>query len=300
MPHVIVSLATAAALAAFASLPAAGGAAGTAPAASIVFASDRDGDGHLYTIASNGSGRKRLTSGPGFDVTPTWSPGRKWVAFASTRQSGTVAAQDIHIVRSDGTQLRALVETSRDESGPGWSPDGRSIVFGGDSTGAGRYDLYVVRVSTGVVRRLTSTRATEGVPAWSPNGKLIAYSRDGEIWLMRPDGTRAHGLGKAGTGVDWAPDWSPDSRRIAFESNSRTSPVNPVAEIWVMRSDGSQKRRITPYSRKRPVASVSPSWSPGGAQIAFSRRDQLWTMRPDGTRPRQLTRPPGGAWSPDW
>jgi Tol biopolymer transport system component len=275
----------------------------SAPAstAAIVFSTNRGGEGnHLQVVNSNGAGRRVLTSGSGFDLAPAWSPARTRVAFASTRGSGTVTRQDLFVVNADGTALRALVETARDESAPSWSPDGRSIVFSRDSTGTGRYDLYVVTVATGKVRRLTANRAIEGVPAWSPSGRWIAYSRAGEIWLIRPDGTGAHGLGRVGVGTDWAPDWSPDGSRIAFESTSRTNPGRPVAQIWVMRSDGSRKQRLTPYNRRRPVESVSPSWSPGGAQIVFTRGSQLWTMRPDGSRVRQLTRQPGAAWSADW
>jgi Tol biopolymer transport system component len=113
--------------------------------------------------------------------------------------------------------------------------DTADIPFGCESTSSSNGsrlaggDLYIVTVATGKVRRLTANRAIEGVPAWSPSGRWIAYSRAGEIWLIRPDGTRAHGLGRVGVGTDWAPDWSPDGSRIAFESTSRTTPGRPVA-----------------------------------------------------------------------
>jgi TolB protein len=162
------------------------------------------------------------------------------VAAARNPCRQRLTRQDLFVVNADGTGLRPLAATPRDESAPSWSPDGRSIVFSRDSTGTGRYGLYVVTVATG-------------------NGS-----------------------------------------RIVFESTSRTNPARPVAEIWVMRSDGSRKQRLTPYNRRRPVESVSPSWSPGGALIVFTRGSQLWTMRPDGSRVRQLTRRPGAAWSADW
>jgi Tol biopolymer transport system component len=286
--------------AALAALAAASPNVASAPAASVVFTSDRGDGNHLHVVSSNGTGRRELTSGSAFDLAPAWSPAKKRVAFASTRQSGTVAAQDLFVVNADATGLRALVETARDESAPSWSPDGRSIVFSRDSTGTGYYDLYVVDVGSGKVRRLTASKAIEGVPAWSPNGRWIAYSRNGEIWLIRSDGTRAHGLGKVGAGVDWAPDWAPDSSRIAFESSSRTSSSRPVGQIWVMRSDGTRKQRLTPYVRRHRIESVGASWSPSGRQIVFTRGGQLWTMRADGSRVRQLTRQPGAAWGGDW
>jgi TolB protein len=269
---------------------------------SIVYSGSSDGDGnHLFVVGSNGAGRRRLTSGSTFDVGPTWSPGRRRIAFVSIQPDPTVTQpqQDIFMVSSDGTGRRRVLESSRVEEGPSWSPDGRSIVFTRDGGVRGSFDLYVVTVATGKVRRLTATSALEGAPSWSPDGKWIAYVRDAQIWLVRPDGKAAHGLGKTGAGTDWGPDWSPDSRRIAYESTTRTSLSNPVSEIWVMCRDGTGKRRLTPYRPGRSGA-TSPAWSPGGAQIAFSRGDQLWTMRPDGSHVRQLTRRPGEAYTPDW
>jgi TolB protein len=276
------------------------GAATPASDPTLVFTGDRGEGNHLFLVRSNGTKRQQLTSGPAFEVAPAWNREHSQIAFSSTLGSGTVAQQDIYVVRRDGSELRAIVETGRNETSPSWSPDGRSIVFERDTTGRGGYDLYIANVATGRMRRLTTGSAIEAVPAWSPDGKWIAYSRAGQIWLIRPDGRQAHGLGKTGVGVDWAPDWSPDGRRIAFESTSRTSLSNPVSQVWVMRADGSGKRRLSPYARKRPIASNGPAWSPGGALIAFTRGTQVWTMRPDGSRLRQLTRAPGAAWGADW
>lgn len=265
----------------------------------IVFTGSRDDGDHLFVVGSDGTGRRQLTNGPGSDAAPAWSPGRHRIAFTSTRLSGTVLQKDIFLVDSDGGGLRPIVQTERDEESPAWAPDGRSIVFSRDSTGRGDSDLYVITLATNRVRRLTATRSSEGAPSWSSDGKWIAYARDLEIWLIRPDGKQAHGLGKTGVGQDWAPNWAPDSQRIAYESTSRTSNTNPVTEVWVMGRDERGRRRLTPYLPRR-VAATSPAWSPRGAQIVFSRGGQLWTIRRDGSRARQLTRPPGYAFSPDW
>ena len=264
-----------------------------APAGLIVFTGSRDDGDHLFVVGSDGTGRRQLTSGAGDDALPAWSPGRRRIAFTSTRLSGTVAQKDIFLVDRDGKELLPILQTERDEEGPAWAPDGRSIVFSGGS------DLYVLTLATNRVRKLAATRSSEGAPSWSPDGKWIAYARDAEIWLIRPNGKQAHGLGKTGIGTDWAPDWAPDSQRIAYESTSRTSNSNPATEVWVMGRDGKGKRRLTPYLHRR-VAATSPAWSPRGAQIVFSRGGQLWTMRRDGSHPRQLTRPPGYAFTPDW
>ena len=58
---------------------------------------------------------------------------------------------------------------------------------------------------------------------------------------------------------DSNPVWSPDGRRIAFESNW---------QLWVMNADGSGQRRLT-RNGARNFASV---WSPDGRRFAFEHR----------------------------
>ena len=58
------------------------------------------------------------------------------------------------------------------------------------------------------------------------------------IWLIRPNGKQAHGLGRTGVGHGLGARRAPDSQRIAYESTSRTSLSNPVTEVWVMGRDG--------------------------------------------------------------
>ena len=40
----------------------------------VAFVSDRDGIRHLYSVAADGSGLRRLTPGPGPDFDPRWRP----------------------------------------------------------------------------------------------------------------------------------------------------------------------------------------------------------------------------------
>jgi TolB protein len=254
-------------------------------------------NGNLAVMNAEGFGRRQLTaSGPSSDGGPVWSQDRRRVALGSNRPTADVAGSDVFVVDADGTGLRALVATKASEGSPSWSPDGRWIVFGRDRTGRGHHDLYKVRVSTGQVSRITRTTAreeSEAVPAWSPDGRWIAYVRHGEIWVMHADGSRPRALGKvARYSVDWPPDWSPDSRLIAFESNGRTGAVDPSSEIWVMRADGTGKKRLT-HNR---IGDNSPAWSPDGKRIAFSRDGRIWTMSPDGSSPRRLS----SGREPDW
>ena len=74
-----------------------------------------------------------------------------------------------------------------------------------------------------------------------------------------------------------SPSWSPDGRRIAFQSD-----VDEDWEIFVMNADGSGVTQLT----DNEAWNLTPSWSPDGRRIAFqSLRDgdrEIYVMNADG------------------
>ena len=74
---------------------------------------------------------------------------------------------------------------------------------------------------------------------------------------MNADGSGQRRLTR-NPGRDFAPVWSPDGRRIAFQSNW---------QVYVMNANGSGQRRLT-FKGARNFA----PWSPDGQRIAFERR----------------------------
>ncbi len=100
-------------------------------------------------------------------------------------------------------------------------------------------------------------------------------------------------------GVDTRGDWSPDSAKIAFDSNRDGN-----NEIYVMNANGSGQTRLTSNGSDDSQA----AWSPDGSKIAFmSNRSgsyEVWVMNSDGSGPLQLTSSGSSvsgqpAWSPD-
>jgi Tol biopolymer transport system component len=94
----------------------------------------------------------------------------------------------------------------------------------------------------------------------------------------------------------WFPDPSPDGEWLAAYS------MGQQRHIFVMRTDGTQQRDLTPDNFRH----YWPRWSPDGRRIAFSSRRtgdyELFIMNRDGSGVRQLTQSAGGhysPWSPD-
>jgi TolB protein len=82
----------------------------------IAFAAIDDGNNlNIYTIAPDGSGATRLTSG-GSNESPAWSPDGRFLAFSSTR----LGASEIFVMRADGGEVRRLTY-SGGNSTPAWS-----------------------------------------------------------------------------------------------------------------------------------------------------------------------------------
>jgi Tol biopolymer transport system component len=209
--------------------------------------------GVLWVMNHDGSRQRLLADASGG---MRWSPDGQKIAF--TARSGK--SSDVFVMNADGTGKQRLTSDPRWESGLAWSPDGQRIAFDrgvGDNT-----EIYTMNADGSDQRRLTS-EAWGGDLAWSPLGNKIAFvsRRDGnaEIYVMNADGSGQRNLTR-NTAGDRNPVWSPEGRRIAFESNW---------QIDVMNADGSPAPRQLTWNVGRNFA---PAWSPDGQKIAFERR----------------------------
>jgi Tol biopolymer transport system component len=148
----------------------------------------------------------------------------------------------------------------------------------------------------------------------APNGKIaFSSSADGDhdIYTMNPDGSELVNLTDAfGDATDDDPNWSPDGSKIAFASGRAGGEDHLFANnIFVMNADGSDQIQLTFEADHQ--FSVQPSWSPDGAQLAFtSDREGDWeifTMDADGSDQTNITGPNQSLsyddknpdWSPD-
>jgi len=97
---------------------------------------------------------------------------------------------------------------------------------------------------------------------------------------------------------EYDPHYSPDGRRVAFESQRS----GDGHEIWLADPDGSSAVQLT---HGPGLAQGSPRWSPDGRRIAFDSQGEdghydIWTIDADGGSPRRMTQGPGDEVVPGW
>lgn len=215
----------------------------------IAFASDVGGNFDLYA-AEPGGGTTQLTSGPGPDYDPSWSPDESELAFVH----GLPGHGDIYLVASDGSGKELQLTHKRaNDTTPAWSPDGQSLVF--SSNRRGSYDLWVLTAS-GHARQLTHGPAQDFGPAWSPDGTRIAFTRENkkgnsDIYVVRPNGRKLKRLTHK-RGDESEPSWSPDSNSIAYSRR-----VGRTYQIYVMTARGKEQ---TSFTQSESFLNISPWW----------------------------------------
>ena len=135
----------------------------------------------------------------------------------------------------------------------------------------------------------------------SPNGELLAYVVQepekennryvSAIWIYHIRSQHHFQLTASGTGRNFSPTWSPDSRFLAFSSTRSGRP-----QIWLISLEGGDAWSLTDLAS----GAWSPQWSPDGHSVAFLSNVQtpvpIQVFREQG---RQLIDPRGREFARD-
>jgi Tol biopolymer transport system component/DNA-binding winged helix-turn-helix (wHTH) protein len=176
------------------------------------------------------------------------------------------------------TAGRMLVSTATGFNGyPAFSPDGSSVAFCSDRTGA--LEIWVRSVAPGAREvQITNDGKNNVHPAWSPDGRLLAYTSMGEggVWVIPALGGVPRQLTRFGS----APRWSPDGQMLAFLSTEMVQidfSGSATSRIWLVPAAGGEPRPLT-ERYDPPGGHRSVSFSPDGRRLAFMAGQRVWLL----------------------
>lgn len=165
-----------------------------------------------------------------------------------------------------------------------WEDDNRSaLAVMGTGMSDGR--LHVMQPFEGLIRGLPVGDNGVTSVAVAPTGRVAFSSapRIRHLWVIRDGKESKHPA--SSTQIEYNPMYSPDGKRITFESTRSGS-----QQIWVTDADGTRPTELTSGG----YASGTPRWSPDGRWIAFDRRTEqretaIFVVDSAGGKPRRLT-----------
>ncbi len=253
----------------------------------IVFTSERAGSADIFRIHPDATGLERLTDNPAFDDQAAFSPDGARIVFVSTRVGGRA---NLWILDAASHKATPLTSGNGGDFRPSWSPDGAWIAFSSDRDSdvppaKGRWerlhlvDIYLIRPDGTGLQRISEHGGFCGSPKWTPDSKtVITYCMSGQdTWTYR--------FGSE--------DGENQFLKINIESGEKT-PVSAgpgvkllptvlsSGEVAYLRRDKTASGVF--YARGRPGPKGddlrTPSWSPDGAQVVYSRFVSKHTAEP--------------------
>lgn len=126
--------------------------------------------GDLWRVGRSGGDAVRLTSHPGREQNPRFSPDGSLVAFSGEYDGNS----DVYVVPSTGGNPVRLTSHPGKDLAFGWSPDGKRVLFSSLRDSANdSARLFTVPVGGGAATEIPLPRAEEGT--FSPDGTHLAY-----------------------------------------------------------------------------------------------------------------------------
>src|SRR5262249_48874692 len=250
----------------------------------------------LWVVSRSGGQARRLTSTPGVEADPHFSPDGSQLAFSATVAGNT----DVYVVPVAGGDPKRLTYHPGIDVVRGWTPDGRRVIFASDRDSAphAHFRLWSIGIDGGIPEALPMPRAYTGV--FSPDGKRVAFeefsvamfpawSENQASQWRHYRGGRTHPI-RVMNLTDYSVEVLPwtDSNdtdpmwvgNTVYFLSDRDHTVN----LYAYRADTKSVAQITPYN-----AYDIKSASAGSDAVVYEQAGYLYLLEAKSGQPRRLT-----------
>ena len=222
----------------------------------VLYAAFRESNVYeIYAYALGDGSVDRLTNRIGVLNAPEVSPNGQSITFK--RWNPATDRNQIMIMDRNGDNPHNIPLVEGWD--PTWSPDGKQILFASDRNGP--VQLFVVKENGKGLNQISNLPAIRGRNDWSPDGgSIVTYSGgpwQRELFLMNADGSNTRQLTPSG-GNSQGPSFSPDGQWVAFTAYFDKYNDIHGCEIYIIRTDGTDLRRLT----ANDYCDYQPRWGP--------------------------------------
>jgi hypothetical protein len=184
-----------------------------------------------------------------------------------------VGRWDLYMLASgDQMKQRQLTQDSTMKQQPTYSPNWMQIAYvQAPGLGSATRDLWIADADGSNRRQLTNDSAAVQYPSFvRPSGEQIVFESDkgghSQVYIINRDGTNRRQL-TTGDDQNFAPEVSPDGRKIIFYSLRQTAPRERHYNVYQMNIDGTGVQPLT----NNPKREISPAYAPDGRSFFYLR-----------------------------
>ncbi len=233
------------------------------------------GDADIWMVSWDGSQQVRLTSTPGKERAPRWSPDGKYLAFLASRTSddddkdedAKKKGPQLWLLNRTGGEAEQLTDVKGGVSDYAWSPDGKRLVLAVDDPDPADEPEKL----EGWKRKTKPPIVIDRYHFKEDSSGYLGKQRT-HLYLFDLESRKAEAL-TSGTTDEESPAWSPDGSLIAFVSNRTSDPDrNTDSNIYVIEAKpGAVPRQLTTFDGPD---TGDPAFSPDGKWVAYLQGDE--------------------------